>query len=382
MGASKKGLRPAMVVGAGVVGLACSVELARRGWWVIVAEREATFGLGASSRNSEVIHAGIYYAPGSLKARLCLEGRDRLYSYLAEHALPFRRCGKLIVATENDDIAELRTLAERAVGNGVEDLRWLEPGEVRAREPKVQALAALESPSSGILDVHALMYALSTEACAAGVDFAFSSEVVDAEPDPDGWRVGVATTAGNEEVEVALVVNAAGLHADRLARVALPNRAADLPRQKWVKGSYFSIQPNSRVQASRLVYPCPVPDLRGLGIHLTVDLNRGLRLGPDVEPTPSTAEDYRVDAGRRSAFWKSARNYLPGLHEGDLAPAFAGLRPQIEVEAGFRDFYIAREDRLGAPAWINLIGIDSPGLTCALAIARLVADMAEAAPAA
>lgn len=369
---------PALVVGGGVVGLACAAELARRGWWTVLVEREPTYGRGTSSRNSEVVHAGIYYQPGSLKARLCVEGRDRLYAYLAARGVPHDRCGKLIVATEEAELPELEKIAARAAANGVHDLRWLSAAEVRAAEPGVRAVAALESPSTGIVDAHALMHALAGDAQQAGADFAFGTEVAGVARSADGWTVTVRDAAGAEdEVEAGLVVNAAGLYADRVARLALPDANGALPTQEWVKGNYFSVRPGSAVRARRLIYPCPHPDLRGLGTHLTLDLAGGQRLGPDVERLPEAVEDYRVDEGRRRAFYEAALRFLPGLVEDDLSPAYSGLRPQVEAVDGFRDFYLAREDARGAPGWINLIGIESPGLTCALAIAERVAALAD-----
>lgn len=344
---------------------------------MLVLEREPTYGRGTSSRNSEVIHAGIYYAPGSLKARFCVEGRERLYRYLAEHDLPHRRCGKLIVATGEDELPELERIRARAEANGVSDLRWLGAPRVAALEPGVRAVAALESPSTGIVDAHALMHALAGDAQAAGADFVFGAEVMGAEPATEGWRVRVRSAGGEEDVEAAVVVNSAGLHADGVARLPVPASAPAPPQQEWVKGNYFSIRPGSRVRTNRLVYPCPHPDLRGLGVHLTLDLGGGQRLGPDVERLHERVEDYRVDAARRAAFFEAARRFLPALEEADLEPAYSGLRPQCVVTEGFRDFYIAREDGAAAPGWINLIGIESPGLTCALAIAEHVSALAE-----
>jgi L-2-hydroxyglutarate oxidase LhgO len=371
---------PAVVIGGGVVGLACAAELARRGWWVLVLEKEPTYGRGTSSRNSEVIHAGIYYEQGSLKARFCVEGRDRLYRYLAENDLPYRRCGKLIVATDAAEIPVLEGLAAKAAANGVTDLRWVDGAEARRMEPDVASVAALESPSTGILDVHALMHALAADVQAHGGDFVSRAEFTRAEREDGVWQVGVRDADGEEGVlEAAVVVNAAGLHADEVARCAAPLAEADVPLQQWVKGRYFSVRPSERVRASRLIYPCPHPELRGLGVHLTLDLAGGMRLGPDVQVLAERVEDYDVDAGQAQAFYESARRFLPGLQADDVAPAYAGLRPQRAVASGFRDFYIAHESGRGAPGWINLIGIESPGLTAALAIAEYVADLAHEA---
>lgn len=368
--------RPIVVVGAGVVGLACAAELARRGRWVIVLERQDTYGTGTSSRNSEVIHAGIYYEPGSLKARLCVEGRDRLYDYLGRRDLPHRRCGKLIVATEAAEIPQLEAIAARARQNGVEDLEWLDATGIRALEPGVRAVAALRSPSTGILDVHAFMDALARDVGEAGGDFLFRATLLGAEPAYDGWRLRIRDASGaEEEIEAAGVVNSAGLYADDVARLVLPAEQADALRQDWVKGNYFSIRPGAAVHASQLLYPCPHPELRGLGVHLTLDLAGDQRLGPDVEMLDARVEDYSVDDRRRHEFFAAAKRYLPGLELDDLAPGYAGLRPQRIVTGGFRDFYISNEEARGLEGWINLIGIESPGLTCALAIGRYVAEL-------
>lgn len=367
--------RPVVVVGAGVVGLACAAELARRGHWVLVLERQDAYGTGTSSRNSEVIHAGIYYEPGSLKARLCVEGRDRLYHYLRRRDLPHRRCGKLIVATEAAEIPQLEAIAARARQNGVEDLEWLDASGVRALAPDVRAVAALRSPSTGILDVHAFMHALARDVREGGGDFLFRATLLGAEPARDGWRLRVRDASGaEEEIEAAGVVNSAGLYADDVARLVLPAEQAAALRQEWVKGSYFSIRPGAAVRASQLVYPCPHPELRGLGVHLTLDLAGGQRLGPDVEILGARVEDYAVDDRRRHEFFAAAKRYLPRLEPDDLTPGYSGLRPQRVVTGGFRDFYVSNEERFGLAGWVNLIGIESPGLTCALAIGWYVAE--------
>lgn len=391
---------PTVVAGAGVVGLACAVALARAGRTVVVLERERRHGQGTSSRNSGVIHAGLYYQPGSLKAALCVEGRERLYAYARERGLPHRRCGKLVVATEAGEVPQLETIAARARQNGVADVEIVGRAELARMASPVTGVAALWSPSTGIVDPHALMDALVAEARALGADFAFYSELVAAEPVPDGWRLTVRSPSGSlEEVDAATVVNAAGLHADEVAALILPapaprddreiaDGAVDAPSPTsleraaaaglaldWVKGNYFSIRPGARAGVDALVYPCPQADLQGLGIHLTLDLDGGQRLGPDVEPMDRRVEDYSVDPARGARFLEAARRYLPHLTAADLEPAFAGLRPLRRI-TGFRDFYIAEESASGAPGWINLVGIDSPGLTAALVLGEHVAAIA------
>jgi L-2-hydroxyglutarate oxidase LhgO len=323
-----------------------------------------------------VIHAGIYYEPGSLKARLCVEGRQRLYQYLTERELPHRRCGKLIVAIEDAEIPQLEALFTRSLANGVEEMEWLDGAQAHSLEPSVRAVAALHSGTTGIVDAHAFMDSLAVDARNSGADLVFHAEVVGAERTAEGWTIAVRGTDGEVDVlEAVAVINAAGLYADEIAALVIPKDAMDPLRLNWVKGSYYSISPSSAVRASRLIYPCPHPDLKGLGVHLTLDLGGGQRLGPDVEPLQDRTEDYRMDEERGTAFAEAARRFLPDIKPEDLAPAYSGLRPQRQVKAGFRDFYIAEETGNGAPAWINLIGIESPGLTCALAIGEHVAGL-------
>ncbi len=361
--------RPTLVIGAGVIGLACAVELARAGHWVVLTEREARHGRGTSSRNSGVIHAGLYYQPGSLKAALCVEGRDRLYTYARQKDIPHRRCGKLVVATLPEEVPELEALAARARANGVDDVELIGQAEVRRLAPCVTAVAALRSPSTGIIDPHALMDALAGDAVSLGVGFVYHSRVVGAEPIEAGWRVSVESPSGEvEEVEAAWVVNAAGLYADEVAAIVVPDVVAAGLATDWVKGNYFSIRPAGHAPVDCLVYPCPRRDLRGLGIHLTLDLDGGQRLGPDVEMLPDRVERYDVDPALRDLYLAAVRTYLPHLTAEDLEPAFAGIRPQRRV-SGYRDFYIAHEAERGAPGWVNMVAIDSPGLTAALAIA-------------
>ena len=366
--------RPTLVVGAGVVGLACAVELARAGRWVVLTERERRYGRGTSSRNSGVIHAGLYYQPGSRKARLCVHGRDRLYAYAREKDVAHRRCGKLVVATTPEEVPELEALAARARANGVDDVELVGAVGLRREAPGVAGVAALRSPSTGIVDPHALMDALAADALRLGAGFVYHSRVVGAEPIDGGWRVSVRSPAGEvEEVEAEWVVNAAGLYADEVAGLVVPDVAGAGLGTDWVKGNYFSIRPAARAPVDQLLYPCPLHDLRGLGIHLTLDLDGGQRLGPDVDMLPERREDYAVDPALRDVFLAAARTYLPHLTADDLAPAFAGIRAQRRVP-GYRDFHIG----VDAPGWVNLVAIDSPGLTAALAIAREVAGLVDA----
>ncbi|MFT7724023.1 MAG: NAD(P)/FAD-dependent oxidoreductase [Roseateles sp.] len=353
------------VIGAGVVGLAIARALALQGREVVVIEAAGAIGTGISSRNSEVIHAGLYHAAGSLKARLCVRGRALLYGYCAARGIAHRRCGKLVVATRAEDLPRLQALAASGAANGVDDLRLLDRAETRALEPALEAAGALLSPSSGIVDSHGLMTALLADAEQAGATLALASPVTGGAPDGAGWRLRVGE---DFELGARRVVNAAGLFAAQVA--AALGRPA--PPLRFARGHYFSLA--GRAPFSRLIYPLPVDG--GLGIHLTLDLGGQARFGPDVQWLPGTdpaALDYGVDPALAPAFEAEVRGYWPGLPAGALQPAYSGIRPKLggpgEPAA---DFHIDA----AAPGLVNLFGIESPGLTAALAIADHVASLA------
>ncbi|MFC7705579.1 NAD(P)/FAD-dependent oxidoreductase [Plastorhodobacter daqingensis] len=359
-----------IIAGAGVVGLAIARSLARRGIEVVILEREAAFGTGTSSRNSEVIHAGLYYAPGSLKARLCVEGRGMLYAYAAENGVPHRRCGKLIVATSPDQDTALDAILARARAAGVHDLCRLTAAEAQALEPELACTAALLSPSTGIIDSHALMLSLLGEAEAQGAILSPGSAVVGVEVTPAGFAVTTEDIASGERFTMAsrFFVNAAGLHASELAGAILGLPPDHVPRTLFARGNYYSLP--GRPAFSHLVYPVPEPG--GLGVHLTLDLGGGMRFGPDVDWIDSI--DYRVNAARRDHFQTEIRKYWPGLPEDALAPTYCGIRPKLSG-AGHpgADFRIDGPEAHDIPGLINLFGIESPGLTASLAIAEEVA---------
>jgi len=348
-------------VGAGIVGLALARRLARAGRDVIILEACDRFGTGASSRNSEVIHSGIYYAKGSLKARLCVEGREALYAYCAEHGVDHRRCGKLIVAAEASQVEALRLLHARGLANGVDDLEWLEGSAAQAMEPGLRCVAALHSPSTGILDSHGAMKALLQDAEDAGAMLALRSPVVGGAATPDG----IALEIGGDSPMTLLasqVFNCAGLGANRLARALCGPEA--VPPLHLAKGSYFAL--GGRAPFSRLVYP--VPEAAGLGVHLTLDLGGQARFGPDVEWV--AAEDYDVDSRRADSFYAAIRSYWPALPDGALQPAYAGIRPKLQGPGEpARDFLVQGPEAHGVPGLVNLLGIESPGLTSCLALA-------------
>jgi len=356
----------AVVVGAGVVGLACARALALAGREVIVLESENTIGTGTSSRNSEVIHAGIYYPPGSLKAKLCVAGRLALYPFLAERGIAHRRCGKLIVATEPAQIAELERIRARAASNGVADLRMLSAREACAMEPQLVCVAALESPSTGIIDSHGFMLALRGEAEDHGAVVAFRSPALSGN-----------IREGNIELEVGgaepmrlrarSVVNSAGLFAQAVARSFAGFPGERVPPSYYCKGNYFSL--SGRSPFTRLIYPAP--ESAGLGVHLTLDLAGQARFGPDVEWIERI--DYDVDPRRAQVFYDAVRRYWPHLKNGALQPAYSGIRPKIQARGEpSRDFLIQGPKDHGVAGLVNLFGIESPGLTAALAIGDYV----------
>ncbi len=361
----------AVVIGAGVVGLAVARALAQRGLETVVLERANRIGNGTSSRNSEVIHAGIYYPTGSLKARLCVEGRHALYAYCEEHGVEHRRCGKLLVAANDEQQAKLLQLQAVAQRNGVADLQFLRASEVRTLEPELSVVAAVLSPSTGIIDSHGLMLALQGDFERAGGALALLApvEAIDA-----CGRALVLNVGADAPMELAarVVVNAAGLWAPHVAAATLGLAPQHVPRAFYAKGNYFSLA--ARAPFSHLIYP--MPQEAGLGVHLTLDLAGQARFGPDVEwITPATPADidYRVDASRAGVFEAHIRSYWPGLPEGALQPAYSGVRPKLQgagAEPG--DFVLQGPADHGVAGLMNLFGIESPGLTASLAIAEEV----------
>jgi L-2-hydroxyglutarate oxidase LhgO len=361
-----------IVIGAGVIGLAIARSLARAGREVFILERERRFGMHTSARNSEVIHAGIHYEPNSLKARLCVAGRDLLYGYCAERGIPHRRCGKFTVATGDDQAATLEKIAANGSANGVLDLEWLDGGEARRAEPQLQCVRALSSPSTGIIDSHSLMQSLLAEAEAGGAGIAYGTAVTAMRPTPAGMEIAV-----NEDPAAAararLVVNSAGLQAARVAGCIQGFPHEHIPKIRFAKGSYFGLSGASPF--SRLVYPVPKP-AGHLGIHMTIDLSGAARFGPDTEWVERI--DYAVDPKRVALFAEVIRDYWPGLDASRLYPAYAGIRPKISAEGeASRDFSISGPQAHGVAGVVNLFGMESPGLTASLAVGDYIAGMAD-----
>ena len=358
-----------VVVGAGVVGLAIGRALAQQGHEVVVLEQETAIGMGTSSRNSEVIHAGIYYPAGSLKARLCVQGRAALYAYCEGRQIAHRRCGKLIVATSPAQLPQLHATLVAGRANGVHDLRWLDGADAVRMEPGLQCAAAVWSPSTGIVDSHALMLALQADLEHAGGVVALASRVIGGRCEPGRTELDVQADGTMVTLSARRVVNATGLWAPALALRLAGLPASSVPQAHFAKGNYYALA--GKAPFSRLIYP--VPEAAGLGVHLTLDLAGQARFGPDVEwvePDEHGGLDYRVDASRADAFYAEIRRYWPALPDGALQPAYSGIRPKIQAPGeAARDFMISGPDDHGVDGLVNLFGIESPGLTSALALA-------------
>lgn len=358
----------AVVIGAGVVGLAVARQLALEGREVIILESESAIGTATSSRNSEVIHAGIYYPQGSLKARACVEGRTLLYQYCEERGIPNRRCGKLIVATDAAQLGELEAIRTKAHANGVTDVAWLTLHQAHAMEPAVRCVGALYSPSTGVIDSHAFMLALLGDAEAHGAMLAVLSRVERARVGSNG---SIELEVGGAEpmrLSARTVVNSVGLTAPSLARRIEGFPADKVPPEFYAKGNYYSLI--GRSPFSRLVYPVPEPG--GLGVHVTIDLGGQARFGPDVEWIERIG--YDVDPRRAERFYAAIRRYWPQLPDGALAPGYAGIRPKIAgPNDPAPDFVVQGPQDHGVPGLVNLFGIESPGLTASLALAAEVA---------
>lgn len=356
------------VIGAGAVGLAVARALAVAGREVFVLESARTIGTGASSRNSEVIHAGLYYPAGSLKARLCVEGREMLYAYLTARGIDHQRAGKLIVAVDEEQVALLRAIESKGRSNGVRDLRWLEGSEARALEPALRCRAALLSPSTGIFDSHGYMLALEGDARNAGAVFAFDSRVIAGRVDNEGIVLRVDSAGDTMDLSCRHVINCAGLGAQEVAGALEGLAPALVPPLHYAKGNYFYL--SGRAPFEHLVYP--VPGQASLGIHYTRDLAGQGRFGPDVEWVEHI--DYSVDPARAGQFRAAIRTYWPDLPEDALRPGYAGIRPKIQGPGEPAvDFVIQDRSVHGVDGLINLFGIESPGLTSSLALARDVA---------
>lgn len=361
-----------VVIGAGVVGLAVARELAQQGQETIILEADTHFGGGVSSRNSEVIHAGLYYPTDSLKAQLCVAGRKLLYDYCDSHHVEVKRCGKLVVATDQSQLATLDKIAQQAAINGVEDLQKLSGLDASKLEPQIHCIAALHSPSTGVIDSHGFMLSLLGEAEQSGAMIAYTAEVDRISPDVHGWSI---TLIGDAEptLSASRIVVAAGLGTTSIMQRSVLARSDVLhqwPKQVMAKGNYFKL--DAKPPVDRLIYP--VPEVGGLGVHITLDLAGRARFGPDVEwlDTDNPDQiDFTVDAQRAEVFYDAIRRYWPELPDNSLLPDYSGVRPKIEVGGDIQtDFRIDGPADHGLPGLVTLLGIESPGLTSSLALAR------------
>jgi len=358
-----------VVVGAGVIGLAVARAMAMQGLEVIVLEAHDLIGSETSSRNSEVIHAGIYYTQDSFKAKFCVEGKHKLYSYLEERGIGHKRCGKVLVATADDQIEKLHKLMASAAANGCDDLTYLDQQAIAELEPEARAVAGVLSPSTGILDVHEYMLALQGDIEAHGGVIAFESPALEVEFTDNGIDVVVG---GKEptNLKTNYLINSGGLHAIKLANNYRDFPHDLVPKQYYAKGNYFSL--SGKHPFKHLIYP--MPEKAGIGIHLTLDLAGQARFGPDVEWIDEI--DYSVDETRGDSFYPAIRQYWPGLPDGALLPSYSGIRPKVQSpEEGLRDFFIQGPEEHNIPGLINLFGIESPGLTGSLALADHVARL-------
>jgi L-2-hydroxyglutarate oxidase LhgO len=353
----------AVVIGAGVVGLAVARELALAGREVIILEAEDAIGTHTSSRNSEVIHAGIYYPKGSLKARACVEGKRLLYEYCESHGVPFRNCGKLIVATDEKQLSELESIKQKAHANGVTDVDFIAKQKILEWEPELSCIAGLHSPSTGIIDSHALMLAYLGDAEARGAMLALKSPLVGGEIVSDGLVIHTSEMT----LKTGVLINSAGLRAPSVAKSIEGFAKQLIPKELYAKGNYYSL--NRKSPFSRLVYPVPEPG--GLGVHVTLDLAGQARFGPDVEWVDHIS--YEVDPRRAERFYAAIRRYWPKLPDGALLPGYSGIRPKTAGPSEpAPDFEIQGPTKHGVPGLVNLFGIESPGLTASLALAGLV----------
>lgn len=365
-----------IVVGAGVIGLAITLEVAARGRHVLVLEQHAHTGSETTSRNSEVVHAGLYYPPGSLKARTCLAGRTLLYRFAADNGVPFRRCGKLLIATSAEDVAKLAHIAANAAACGVDDLSFLTAADVRAMEPSITCVSGLLSPSTGIIDGHAFLDALEGNMQSLGGEMVLNARVSGLQRCPSGYQVWVAAGAATTTaITCRNLVIAGGLHSSALATLLFADPASRYhpPATHFAKGHYFSI--SGKVPFQRLIYP--VPEAGGLGVHLTLDIAGHAKLGPDITFVDRISYAFQDDDGaRRKRFLAETARWWPGVADADLQPGTTGIRPKLSGPGEpAADFAVHDERQHGMAGLVALYGIESPGLTAALAIAQHVAAL-------
>ena len=364
-----------IIIGAGVVGLGIAAQVASQDRVVYVLEEKERFGQETSSHNSGVIHSGIYYPEGSLKAKTCVEGNRLLYELCERHRIGYRKLGKLILATSDEEIGQLQKLLDRGCRNGTEGLQILSRAEMKRLEPNVEGVAALLSPSTGIIDAYALMEYFLARGKGNGAQIAYRSKVAGIDKVADGYKVTVEEGyTGRFSFTTRVLINCAGLYCDKMAELAGIDIAKAGYKIHYCKGEYFSVGGGKNKLVKRLIYPVPLPKVTGLGVHVTLDLEGKMRLGPSVEYVGSI--DYSVDNRHKQSFYTSAKRLLPLIEYEDLEPEMAGIRPKLQGPGeDVKDFVIREESDRDLPGFINLIGIESPGLTASPAIARYVADL-------
>jgi L-2-hydroxyglutarate oxidase LhgO len=361
-----------LIIGAGVVGLAIAAELSQTNKNVFVFEKNRTFGLETSSHNSEVIHAGMYYPENSFKAKFCVRGNALLYEICRSFNINHKQTGKLIIAADDVEAKEIEKLYHQGLKNGVAGLKILNRDDIKRMEPNVNAAAALFSPATGVIDSYSLLRCFYGRAKQNGAEFIFNTEVVGIERKSGSYRVGIRDESGVSPVTAKVVINAAGLFSDRIAQMAGIDAVKAGYQLHYCKGEYFSLNPKISPLVNRLVYP--VPEKAGLGVHVTLSLDGAIRLGPNFIYQDTI--DYTVNEKDKADFYRAAHRYLPSIEPEDLAPDFAGVRPKLQgLGEGFRDYIIRDEADKGLPGLINLIGIESPGLTASPAIAEYVAGL-------
>jgi L-2-hydroxyglutarate oxidase LhgO len=363
------------IIGAGVVGLAIAEKVSQEYSNVFLIEKHITFGQETSSRNSEVIHAGIYYTKDSLKSRLCTEGKRLLYDYCKKYDLPYNNCGKLIVATSEEEISVIEGIRQTAIKNGVDDLVVLGREQIAEMEPNIFALKALFSPSTGIVDSHSLMKQYETNTINNGGQIVYGSEVTAIKRIKNGYEITLLDADNkNYSFTSGIVINSAGLTSDKVSEMV--GIDDDNLKILFCKGEYFRVNPPKNRLIKRLIYPVPHQNMEGIGIHVTIDIGGGVKLGPDVQYLESNVYDYKLTTSKHEAFYISAKKFLPFLEYDDIAPEMAGIRPKIQKPGEpQRDFYIMEEGKRGYPGFINLIGMESPGLTSSIAIAIYVRSL-------
>tara|TARA_B100000767_G_scaffold275505_2_gene312839 strand:+ start:6889 stop:8004 length:1116 start_codon:yes stop_codon:yes gene_type:complete len=362
-----------VVIGAGVVGLAIGAELAKKdGHITVVVDSEASYGHGISSRNSEVIHAGIYYQQNSLKAQLCVRGKQLLYDFCKSHDVPFKQCGKLVVASTLDELDKLQNIIHMAQQNDVHDLEFVTQNKVRELEPQVNALEAVFSPSTGIIDSHQFMSRLVTQIESSEGIFAPRSKVIEVSFDGSKYTITLETNGDKYSIETNTIINSAGLNASLVADSIIGFPKYLVPKIHFCKGSYFKF--SGRPPFRRLIYPIPPASGEGLGIHATIDMQGSVRFGPDVEYIDTI--DYEVDQTKRGDFYDSIRRYFPSIESSKLVPDYCGIRPKLQGPGdSVSDFMLEEYSSYGYPNLIQLFGIESPGLTSSLAIAERVVNL-------